>query len=534
MSGFTVITGQESIMYSDNASFDGTKRDGKMTSDGQMWIGSAISPHVRLGTLGSSDSSITWTVGNGTLTGQVAGGSTVGKTITGNIGGAISPVAGNWNVLSTGSLQTAGSGNTLTTSLVGLTSHALLVGAGTDTIAKVGPTATAGQYLQSAGAAAHPAFSTATLPSTATGTGTILRADGTNWVPTTATFPATTTINEILYSSANNVIGGVTAANNAVLVSSSMGVPSWSSGTNGNSLMFASGVPVWKNGIKTTTYIAADTWTPDASLKFAKIYMWNGGGGGGSGRCGVSASSSGGGGGGAGFFAMYEVLASNLQSGSYAITIGAGGIGGIAINAVTTNGNPGAVGGLTSVGVIICLNSNRNIQFNSGSGGTTSSGSAGLGYCQLVTGTYSTTTANGGVGTPGTPAASADGKSDIYQWATGGAGGAGYTSGVARIGAIGGNIMNGDWGTILVAGGLAGANTGAIAGNGNSPNPFELFIGGTGGGSGGHDGVVAAGTGGNGAAPAGGGGGGAGNLSSNPSGAGGDGGRGQVIIVEFL
>lgn len=48
----------------------------------------------------------------------------------------------------------------------------------------------AGQYLQSQGASA-PAFSTATLPATATGTGTILRADGTNWVATTATYPAT-------------------------------------------------------------------------------------------------------------------------------------------------------------------------------------------------------------------------------------------------------------------------------------------------------------------------------------------------------
>ncbi len=242
MSGFTVITGQESIMYTDNASFDGTKRGGKMTADGQIWIGSAIAPHVRLGALGSSDSSITWTVGNGTLTGQVAGGSTVGKTISGNTGGAISPVAGNWNIISTGSLQTAGSGNTLTTSLVGLTNHAVLVGAGTDTIAKVGPTATAGQYLQSAGAAAHPAFSTATLPSTATGTGTILRADGTNWVATTATFPNTVTVSNILYGSASNVVSGLATANSATLVTNSTGVPVMSSTmTNGQIIIGSTG-----------------------------------------------------------------------------------------------------------------------------------------------------------------------------------------------------------------------------------------------------------------------------------------------------
>lgn len=51
-------------------------------------------------------------------------------------------------------------------------------------------------------------WSTATLPSTATGTGTILRADGTNWVATTATYPATTSVNQILYSTSANVIGG--------------------------------------------------------------------------------------------------------------------------------------------------------------------------------------------------------------------------------------------------------------------------------------------------------------------------------------
>lgn len=48
-------------------------------------------------------------------------------------------------------------------------------------------TATANQYLLSQSLSA-PVWSTATLPATATGTGTILRADGTNWVATTSTF----------------------------------------------------------------------------------------------------------------------------------------------------------------------------------------------------------------------------------------------------------------------------------------------------------------------------------------------------------
>jgi hypothetical protein len=82
-----------------------------------------------------------------------------------------------------------------------------------------------GQVLRSGGAGA-PTWSTATFPSTATGTGTILRADGTNWVASTATYPSTTTANRILYSSANDVVGQITSANSGVLVTDASGVPS--------------------------------------------------------------------------------------------------------------------------------------------------------------------------------------------------------------------------------------------------------------------------------------------------------------------
>lgn len=59
-----------------------------------------------------------------------------------------------------GSITTVGGLNSLTTELTGLTNHAVLVGAGTATITKVGPSATTGAPLISAGAAADPAFST--------------------------------------------------------------------------------------------------------------------------------------------------------------------------------------------------------------------------------------------------------------------------------------------------------------------------------------------------------------------------------------
>lgn len=106
-----------------------------------------------------------------------------------------------------------------------LTNHGVLVGAGTAAISQTA-TGSAGQVLQSNGAAADPTFSTATFPATAGSTGTILRSDGTNWVATTATYPATTTINQVLYSSAANTISGLTTANRAVLNTDGSGVPS--------------------------------------------------------------------------------------------------------------------------------------------------------------------------------------------------------------------------------------------------------------------------------------------------------------------
>ncbi len=116
--------------------------------------------------------------------------------------GTAVPAANILNDLGSGSITTTGSGNTVTTQLTGLTNHSVLVGAGTTTITKVGPTSTIGQVLQSAGATADPAFST-------------------------ATYPLTTTINQILFSSAANTVTGVTAANQAVLTSTTTGVPTW-------------------------------------------------------------------------------------------------------------------------------------------------------------------------------------------------------------------------------------------------------------------------------------------------------------------
>jgi hypothetical protein len=105
-------------------------------TNGQVLLGSTAAD-PSFGTLTSSDSSITFTTGPGTLSLQVAGGTTAIKTITGNTGGAESPSAGNFNILGTGSITVAGTANTETVQLTGLTLNSILFGQGTATIGLV-------------------------------------------------------------------------------------------------------------------------------------------------------------------------------------------------------------------------------------------------------------------------------------------------------------------------------------------------------------------------------------------------------------
>lgn len=110
------------------------------------------------------------------------------------------------------------------TGLATLTANAVYVGNGTTvpTALAVGST---GQVL-TASTGANPGWSTATFPSTATSTGTILRADGTNWVATTTTYPNTNAVSTLLYASSANVMGALATANNSILSTDASGVPS--------------------------------------------------------------------------------------------------------------------------------------------------------------------------------------------------------------------------------------------------------------------------------------------------------------------
>jgi hypothetical protein len=91
--------------------------------------------------------------------------------------------------------------------------------------------------------------------------GKILRSDGTDLVYTTATYPTTTAISTLLYSSAANVISALATANNGILVTSATGVPSISAqltyvtttGILTNTLSVNSGVSINATNVNTGT-----------------------------------------------------------------------------------------------------------------------------------------------------------------------------------------------------------------------------------------------------------------------------------------
>jgi len=176
-------------------------------------------------------------IGNtGTDPSWLAGGTT-GQILTATTGASPSwaPPATSGTVTSvSGTANQVSVANGTTTPVISLvgpytpstfTAHGVLIGEGTSSIVALSA-GSAGQVLQSGGASADPAYSTATYPSVATGTGTLLRADGTNWVATTSTYPNTNAVNTLLYASSANVMAALATANSGVLTTDASGVPS--------------------------------------------------------------------------------------------------------------------------------------------------------------------------------------------------------------------------------------------------------------------------------------------------------------------
>ncbi len=163
-------------------------------------------------------------------------------TITGNSGGAETPdSSGNFNIVGTGSITVAGSTNTETVQLTGLTNHALLVGAGTATITKLA-LGTNGQILTGA-TGADPAW-------------------------TTATYPATATAGSLLAATATNVIGQIAdVATGQVLASGGVGVlPAYTATPSVTSITTATGLTATTAGAGITLNSQATSGTTTATL----------------------------------------------------------------------------------------------------------------------------------------------------------------------------------------------------------------------------------------------------------------------------
>ena len=149
-----------------------------------------------------------------------------------------------------------------------ITQHDVLIGGASNAITSLAPSATSGVAMISQGAAADPAFGTVVVAGGGTGavtltgvltgngtsavtastvtqhgvivggasnavastavgsTGQVLQANtGADPTYSTATYPATTTVSQLLYSSATNVVSGLATANRAVITTNSTGVP---------------------------------------------------------------------------------------------------------------------------------------------------------------------------------------------------------------------------------------------------------------------------------------------------------------------
>lgn len=196
------------------------------------WNGTIISPTY--GGTGINNGSSTITLG-GSLTTSGAFASTF--TMTG-ITSVTFPTSGTLATTSQIpslplSLANGGTAASLTASNGGI------VYSGAAAFAVLAGTPTANQILMS-GSMTTPAWSTATYPSVATSTGKILRADGTNWSATTATFADTYAASTLLYSNGANTVTGLATANSAVLVTTAAGVPGYSATMTNGQLIIGS------------------------------------------------------------------------------------------------------------------------------------------------------------------------------------------------------------------------------------------------------------------------------------------------------
>jgi len=264
--------------------------------------------------------------------------------------------------------------------------------------------------------------------------GTVLQGQGvgTTSAFSTATYPATTTSQQILYSTATNVVGQLTTANSKFPATNSTGT-----------------LAMRELSVVQQFFITNGTYTPTAGMVYCEVKLVGGGGaGGGCAATGAGQTSVGGGGGG-GEYAEGVFSAATIGV-SQAVTCGAGGTG--------VSGAAGNNGSTTSLGALLTAGGGLGGAF--GAAGASSSAGPGTGGTGGSGGTY-----------------------HVKGWQ--GQQGQGSFTGVLVLGGAGGNSPFGSGGTGYWSGlGANGTNAfGYGAGGGGSSNYISsgsAFAGGAG------------------------------------------------------
>lgn len=361
----------------------------------------------------------------------------------------------------TGAALTASNDTNITLTLGGTPTTALLRAAsitagwtGQLSLARGGTNADLSGTVSNGGIVYSTATAMAILAGTATARQMLQSGASTTPAWSTTTWPATTTANRILYSSSTSVIGEITSANSAVLVTNSSGAPAFSSTmTNGQVIIGSTGatptaatltqgtgisitngagtITIAATGtsasgalIGTQTFKSSGTYTPTAGTGHVLVKAWGAGGGSGASN---TANPGGAGGGGA------YVEAYFANSTSQTITIGTGGTG-----ATANAGSTATDGGSTSfASTLVAAGGSHGVNTGNGGAGGTIAGSTvpsgGLGMPGCVGGTYqgNATPCPGGGAFGNVPKQNAAGTYGIAGIANSGQGGDGGNNGTA-------------------------------------------------------------------------------------------------------
>lgn len=225
------------------------------------------------------------------------------------------------------------------------TNHDVLIGAASNGITNVAPSATSGVPLISQGAAADPAFGTAVVAGGGTGV--------TSFTAYSVIAGGTTSTGVLQSVATVGSSGQVLTSNGAAAL------PTWQTAPTGTGI----------NKVIRQVFTASGTYTPSANMVYCDIEVCGGGGAGG-GSANTSPRTAGGGGGGG--YARKVVTAATIGA-SKAVTVGAGGVG--------ASNTTGGTGGTSSVGVIVSATGGVggataafNVPVVGGAGGTGSSG----------------------------------------------------------------------------------------------------------------------------------------------------------------